>query len=237
MIRFIPFLAALFIRALRATLRVRHINVDAVESLHRAGGHYIIAFWHCHILMMVFCRFQRPICVMISQHRDGEMIARTMEKFRVDPARGSSTRGGTAALREMIRIAAAGSNLAFTPDGPRGPRCVAQVGVVTAARMTGFPVIPIAFIAEHKRRLRSWDRFEVPRPFSRGMFVYGNPIPVPRELDVAGVEEYRVRIERSMNELVDEAEQHFDAVWRSRTLPPTWPPKSAADTGLNLFRE
>ncbi|MHB9001162.1 MAG: lysophospholipid acyltransferase family protein, partial [Thermoanaerobaculia bacterium] len=186
MIRFIPFLAALFIRALRATLRVRHINVEAIESFHRSGSHYLIAFWHCHILMMVFCRFKRPVCVMISQHRDGELIARTMEKFKVGTARGSSTRGGMAALREMIRIAGTGSSLGITPDGPRGPRCVAQIGVVTAAQMTGFPVIPVAFIAEHKRRLRSWDRFEVPRPFSRGMFVYGNPIPVPRELDPAG---------------------------------------------------
>lgn len=237
MTRFIPFFAALFIRALRATLRVRHINVDAVEAIHRSGGHYIIAFWHCHILMMVFCRFQRPVCVMISQHRDGELIARTMENFAINTARGSSTRGGMAALREMIRIATAGYNLGITPDGPRGPRCVAQVGVVTAAQMTGFPVIPVAFVAEHKRRLRSWDRFEVPRPFSRGMFIYGNPIPVPRELDAAAVEEYRVRIERSMNEVVDAAEQHFDEIWRARALPPTWPPKSAADISLNLFRE
>jgi lysophospholipid acyltransferase (LPLAT)-like uncharacterized protein len=237
MTRFIPFFAALFIRALHATLRVRYINFEILESFHRSGGHYIIAFWHCHILMMLYCRFERPACVMISQHRDGELIARTIERFDVGTARGSSTRGGFAALREMIRIAATGTSLGITPDGPRGPRCVAQVGVVTAAQMTGFPVIPVAFIAEHKRRLRSWDRFEVPRPFSRGMFVYGNPIPVPRELDAAGVEEYRARIERSMNDLVEAAELNFDAIWRARALPPTWPPTSAADIGLNLFRE
>lgn len=220
MIRIIPLLAEIFIRVLRATLRVRHINADAIDALNRNGGHYIVALWHCYILMMVSCRFGRPICVMISQHRDGEMIARTIARFRVDTARGSSTRGGRAALREMIRIAAEGSNLAITPDGPRGPRCIAQIGVVTAAQMTGLPVIPIAFIAKHKRRLRSWDRFEVPRPFSRGMFVYGDPIAVPRELEPAESEEYRVLIERRMNDVVEIAERDFDAIWRARALPP-----------------
>jgi lysophospholipid acyltransferase (LPLAT)-like uncharacterized protein len=146
MMRLVGFLAATLIRMLYWTLNVRHARSENIERTPQ----YIIAFWHCHLLMMVKCRFRTPISVLISQSKDGELIARTMAHFEVDAARGSSSRGGSAAMRELIRLARLGTNLVFTPDGPRGPARIASDGVVYAAQMTGLPIIPIAFAAKKK---------------------------------------------------------------------------------------
>ena len=142
----IALLGSLFIRALHATLRVRHVRVENILSTPQ----YIIAFWHAHLLLMLHSRYRRPITVMISQSKDGEYIARVFDHYGVDSARGSSTRGGSAALREMIRAARAGRNIVFTPDGPKGPARVAKDGVVVAAQATGLPIVPIAFAAKKK---------------------------------------------------------------------------------------
>jgi lysophospholipid acyltransferase (LPLAT)-like uncharacterized protein len=146
MVRLAAFLGATFIRLLYWTLRVRHVRVENLERTPQ----YIIAFWHAHLLMMVKCRFRTPISVLISQSKDGELIARTMAYFEVDSSRGSSSRGGSAAMREMIRLARMGTNLVFTPDGPRGPARIASDGVVYAAQMTGLPIVPVAFAAKKK---------------------------------------------------------------------------------------
>lgn len=146
----VPRIASLFIRALHATLRIRHVNAEGIDRLNREGKHYVLAFWHGDLLLMIKSKLEVPVTAMISQHRDGELIARTMERFGARASRGSTTRGGGAALKEMIRIGASGSNLAITPDGPKGPRHVAQVGVVLAAQATGLPVMPVAFAAKKK---------------------------------------------------------------------------------------
>lgn len=140
------FILATFIRMLHATLRVRHIGTEKFERLSQ----YIIAFWHEHLLMMLHSQYGRPIRVLVSQSRDGELIASTFSFYGVDVSRGSTTRGSSAALRDMIRAARAGSNIVFTPDGPKGPRRVAKEGVVYAAQATGFPIVPIAFGAKKK---------------------------------------------------------------------------------------
>jgi lysophospholipid acyltransferase (LPLAT)-like uncharacterized protein len=140
------FLGALLIRLLHATLRVRHVRVENIERVPQ----YILAFWHAHLLLMLHARYRKPIVVLISQSKDGELIARVFDWYGVESARGSSTRGATGALRELIRAAHAGSNIVFTPDGPRGPLRVAKDGVVYAAQATGLPIVPIAFAAKKK---------------------------------------------------------------------------------------
>ncbi len=144
--RILPFLGASFIRLLHATLRVRHTEVQKLEALPQ----YIITFWHEHLAIMLHSRYRRPIRVLVSQSRDGEWIASTFSHYGVDVARGSSTRGSTGALRDMIRAARAGANIVFTPDGPKGPRRIAKEGVVYAAQATSLPIIPIAFAAKKK---------------------------------------------------------------------------------------
>ena len=193
-------LAATFIRLMYWTLRVRHVRSENMERTPQ----YIIAFWHCHLLMMVKCRLRTPIAALISQSKDGELIARTMEQFGADVARGSSSRGGSAGMREMIRLARLGTNLAITPDGPRGPARIASDGVVVVAQLTGLPIIPVAFTAKKRKLLRSWDRMIVPYPFSEALYLYGDPITIPRNADV---QQERKRIERDLNALADAAER------------------------------
>lgn len=188
-----------FLRILNGTLRVRHVRAEHIDNAPR----YIIAFWHECILGALHSRWRKPTTAMISRSNDGEIVAGVVHLYGADTARGSSHRGGPAAMRELLRDVRDGKNIAFTPDGPKGPRRVAKDGVVYAAKMTGLPVVPFHFTARAKTRLRSWDQMIVPRPFTKAVFLYGEPIVVPRDGDV---EEWRLKIERQMNALADEAE-------------------------------
>jgi lysophospholipid acyltransferase (LPLAT)-like uncharacterized protein len=211
----VPRVASILMRALHGSARVRHLGLSNIVALNESGRTYMIAFWHCYILLMVFCRHRKPITVMISRHRDGEYIASTMERFGVAASRGSSSRGGGEALRQMVELSDKGWNIAITPDGPRGPARVAQPGVVVAASRSGVPIIPIAVISDRKTRLRSWDGFEVPHPFSRVMFVYGEPITIPPLSLDDEIETWRLKVETAMCRMSEEAEQRFDELWRS----------------------
>ncbi len=144
--KLVAFIASLFIRTLHATLRVRHAQAKNIEGTPQ----YILAFWHEQLLLMLHSRYRKPITVMISRSKDGEYIARVFDWYGVDSARGSSTRGGGAALRELIREARAGKNIVFTPDGPKGPARIAKDGLVVAAQLTGLPIVPVAFAAQKK---------------------------------------------------------------------------------------
>ena len=181
----ISFVAAGFIRGLRATIRLRHHGDAALREKERQGEHFILAFWHRHLLLMPYSYRGRRISVLVSQSQDGELIARTVARLGIDASRGSSSRGGAVGLRSLLRKAGEGYDIAFTPDGPRGPAAVVQPGVILAAAATGWPVWPVALAATRCRRLRSWDRFVVPLPFSAVHFVYGDPLYVERRGDPA----------------------------------------------------
>jgi len=146
-LKLLALIGSFFIRALNATLRVRHVRV---ENLQNAPQH-ILAFWHAHLLLMLHSRWRRPIAVMISRSKDGEIITRVFESYGgIHAARGSSTRGGGAALRELLREARDGNNLAFTPDGPKGPPRILKEGLIYAAQATALPIVPVAFAAKKK---------------------------------------------------------------------------------------
>ena len=192
----VPFLAAGFIRVLRASLRLRHHGDERLRGWETRGEHFILAFWHRHLLLMPYCYRGRRISVLVSQSRDGELIARTVARFGIDASRGSSSRGGLAGMRALLRKAGEGYDLAFTPDGPRGPAAEVQPGVILAAAATGWPIQPVALAATRCRRLRSWDRFLVPLPLSTVHLVYGEPLAVARRADPAeGVAELKRRLD------------------------------------------
>lgn len=197
--RVLPFLGYLFIRALHATLRVQHVRAENIDATPR----HIIAFWHECVLLSLHSRWRVPTTAIISQSKDGEIVSRVLHLYKAETARGSSTRGGENALRDALRASKAGQNLAVTPDGPKGPRRVVKEGVVKIAQITGMPVVPFHFTARKKKRLRSWDGQIFPYPFSRALYLYGAPIAVPRDGDA---EEWRLKIEKAMNDLADEAE-------------------------------
>jgi lysophospholipid acyltransferase (LPLAT)-like uncharacterized protein len=193
---FVSFAAAGFIRALRATVRLRHHGDERMRMWERDGSHFILAFWHRHLLLMPYAYKGRRISVLVSQSTDGELIARTVARLGIDSSRGSSSRGGIAGMRSLLRKAAEGWDIAFTPDGPRGPLREVQAGVILAAAATGLPILPVAVAATRAKLLRSWDRFVVPLPFSTVHFVYGEPLAVERRGDtVEAAAELKRRLE------------------------------------------
>jgi lysophospholipid acyltransferase (LPLAT)-like uncharacterized protein len=139
---------------------------EHVDALYHQGGHLILAFWHAQQLMVPTGYRGPGANVLISQHQDGEIIARIISRFGHRAVRGSSTRGGALALRELIRLGRSGADLVVTPDGPKGPRQVAKLGVVQLAKATGLPIVPLAFGCSKKNSSRagigSWSRIPGP---------------------------------------------------------------------------
>ena len=202
----VPVLATGLVRFLHRTLRVRHIGREALDALEAKGQRYIHAFWHGRLLLMPYSYRGPRIAILISQHRDGEYISRTMERMGFDTIRGSTTRGGATALRQAVRRIRDGWDLGITPDGPRGPRYQVQPGAIEVARLSGVPVVPVTFSAHPARRMGSWDSFLFPRPFGRGVFLYGEPLWVPRRASEHERETYRRSLEedlRALNERAD----------------------------------
>ncbi|MGC2423726.1 MAG: DUF374 domain-containing protein [Nitrospirota bacterium] len=140
-----PFLGAVLLKLLRLTLRLKVINRPPKDT------QLIFSFWHGRILLMPFMKLSRPSSVMVSRHKDGELIARLVKYFGIASSRGSTTRGGISALKELIKLAREGFSIAFTPDGPKGPRYVVQPGVIQAAKATGLPIYPLTYSARKKK--------------------------------------------------------------------------------------
>jgi lysophospholipid acyltransferase (LPLAT)-like uncharacterized protein len=167
------------------TLRLRIEGREYLDAVAPAGRPYILSFWHGRILPMIFYFRDRGIIVITSENFDGEWIARIIARFGYGTARGSSSRKARAATLQMVRDIRAGRATAFTLDGPRGPARVAKPGAVWLAGATGAPLLPCHVEAEHSWELRSWDRTQIPKPFSRVHLVVGRPIEVPSGLDDA----------------------------------------------------
>lgn len=194
----LAWLAALLVRGIRATVRLRFHGDGELRRREQEDERFLLAFWHRHLLLMPFVYRGRRISVLVSRSRDGELMARTVARFGIDASRGSSSRSGAAGLRDLLRKARAGYDLAFTPDGPRGPAGIVQPGVIAAAAATGWPVIPVALAASRCRRLASWDRFVVPLPGAQVHFVCGPELSVGRgeETEAAAAELAR-RLDRA----------------------------------------
>jgi lysophospholipid acyltransferase (LPLAT)-like uncharacterized protein len=201
-------LGSLYIRFVYLTGRWRVVNGGHAELLWAEGKPFILAFWHGRILMMPKSwRSTVPIHMLISQHRDGQLIARTVSHFGIDTVAGSTTRGGSAALRGMLKFLKAGECVGITPDGPKGPRMRATSGIVTVARLSGVPILPATFSTRWRRLLGSWDRFAVALPFSEGVFVWGDPISVPRDASEEELDHLRLVVEASLNAITVEADR------------------------------
>jgi lysophospholipid acyltransferase (LPLAT)-like uncharacterized protein len=194
-------LGAWLVRVLGASWRIERVNMSERESRFQAGERCVFACWHARMLPFAFTHRGRGIGVLISQHRDGELIARIIGRLGFTTARGSSTRGGEEGVREMLRLAESGRLLGITPDGPRGPAEQVKPGLVYLASRTGLAVVPIASAASRAWCFRSWDRFRFPWPFARVVVGYGAPIAVPRALGEPDVEVWRARIQGALDDL------------------------------------
>jgi hypothetical protein len=184
------------------TTRASREGQEHYERVRREGGNVLFVFWHAHLLPLVHYHRGEDIVVLVSEHADGEYITRVIARHGFGVARGSSTRGGRQGLRQLMRAARAGHDLAITPDGPRGPARVFKPGAMHTARLTGLPVVPLAVAASSAWHVDSWDRFLVPRPLARIRIVYGEPTFVDRDIDDEGV----ARLAAAFGERIDALE-------------------------------
>jgi lysophospholipid acyltransferase (LPLAT)-like uncharacterized protein len=153
------------------------------------GAPFIIALWHGRLAMMHLLRFgNQALVALISSHRDGQLISKCAWYFDISTVTGSTMRGGSLAVRQLIRMAREGHSLFITPDGPRGPCMRLNKGIIDIARISGLPILPAAIGISCGKELDTWDRFVVPAPFSRIDVRWGEPIRVTRESDAAVVQ-------------------------------------------------
>jgi lysophospholipid acyltransferase (LPLAT)-like uncharacterized protein len=174
------------------------------------GGQKIYIFWHEYILCPLALRGNCDITMLLSRHRDAEYLARIAHHMGFDCIRGSSYRGGAAALRELLRTSRS-RHLTLTPDGPRGPRREAAIGPIYLASKLGLPLVCAGIGYDRPWRLKTWDRFAIPRPGSRARAILSPAIEVPPNLDREGLEPYRHGIQRLLNRLTAEAEAWAEA--------------------------
>jgi len=193
-------LGAWALRLLVATLRLRR-EEETVERLWVAGAPLIYVVWHARLLLLPYLYRGRGLRALVSQSEDGTMVAGLLRKFGFVVVRGSSSRGGAQGLRSLARALGDGHSVVLVPDGPRGPKEVLKPGVVTLARLTGVPVVPSALGASSEWRARSWDEFRIPKPFSRCVMRFGEPIAVARISGAESEESARKDIEAALRAL------------------------------------
>jgi lysophospholipid acyltransferase (LPLAT)-like uncharacterized protein len=199
----------LYIRLVYATSRWTMIGREHIEAAQDGGKGVILAFWHGRMLMAAAIRREtdRRVFMLISAHRDGEIIARGVAGFGVDFIRGSAAnpdkpgknKSGASAIAQMLAALKDGGIVGFTPDGPRGPGERVKPGVIRLAQMSGAPIIPTAYSVNRGGKLDSWDRFLLAAPFSRGYYVAGAPIRVPADADANARERLRFELETALN--------------------------------------
>ena len=202
------------IHILGRLVRMREIGEENYLKLEEKGEKYIFCLWHGRMLIPIFVQRGRDIVAMVSQHVDGEIIARTVEKLGYHTIRGSSTRGGGQALREMVLAMRNGAQGAMMPDGPRGPRCDFKVGTFLLAQMTNAYLVPMTHAAEKAWVFNSWDRFTVAKPFSKVVIAYGEPMKVPRRMTEDETADLKAEMEGRMNTLVERAENYLREEWK-----------------------
>jgi len=206
----VPPLAYCVIKLLSWSMRIKVVNDHIQDEYRRRGEPAIGAFWHGRLLMMPAGYRGNKLTILISRHQDGELISRTANYFGFKSIRGSTTRGGFSAMREMLKASRERYDIAITPDGPRGPRYHVQNGIIELARRTGMTIIPLTFSSSRKKLFRSWDRFLFPYPFSRGVFIWGEPVFVPRQINGREFESKRLLLEKRLREITDRADRYFE---------------------------
>ena len=219
-IRIAAFVAALLIRAWMSTMRIRIVSADGLRHpVNPAAERFVYAFWHESLLAPLVCK--PKIRVLISQHRDGELIAQCCHWLGVGTIRGSTSRGGSQALPEMIR-GADDAHLGITPDGPKGPRRELQPGVVMVASQAGLKVVPAGIGFVSAWRMNSWDQFALPKPFSTLVGVVGQPIEVPASLDRREMRAWQQHIQDQLLSMTALAEDWAERLQADREASPPY---------------
>jgi lysophospholipid acyltransferase (LPLAT)-like uncharacterized protein len=207
---FIPLFGWMLIQVMGRTWRFTTLRREEVENAHKEGRPLIYALWHGRMLPLIYLHRKRRVYALVSQHRDGELAARTAHLLGFGTVRGSSTRGGIKGFQDLLKKVTTGFDAVIMPDGPRGPARKVQQGVLRLAQLSGRPIIPITVSASRHYMLKSWDRFIIPKPFSRCVVVYGAPLSLPADASQDLIEEKRTELEECLNRITDEADAFFN---------------------------
>lgn len=194
------------VRMIGATVRIETPGYDKFSDMRKS---IIFAGWHGRTLLAANFFRGKGIWTIISQSNDGDLQNRIFKRFGFHTIRGSTGRGGAKALIECIKILRTGATMAFTPDGPRGPSGVVQDGIMVMAQKSGAVLVPVGVSASRRWLAPTWDKYMIPKPFSRAVMIFGDPIEVPQDGSPEAIELARTTLEKAMHELEQEAERRM----------------------------
>lgn len=208
--RLVCSLLSLYIRLVRLTSTWTVEGTGPRDQLFAEGKPFIIALWHNRIFMMPYAYAEQSdhLCVVTSGHRDGRLVLDTMARFGFDGIPIDS-KDGARATRTIIKRLKDGGHVGITPDGPRGPALEVKEGIIFIAAMTGVPIIPVSYAMKKRRILNTWDRFQVPLPFNRGICRWGDPIVLPKKPDEETREQIRQTLQKTLQDLTASCEQEM----------------------------
>ena len=193
--------------ALCKTLRVSYKNKKVIDDLRKKKQNYVLAFWHGTMLLPWFLHRNGGFAALTSKSKDGDLLAKQLKHWKYKVVRGSSSKGGDVALGIMVDHAKNGYSIAITPDGPRGPEHKFKAGAVIAAKKSGVPVVLMGVGIKSKKKLKSWDKFQIPNPFSIVKVIYSDPAYVDANLSYDETSKVIGECEVKLNELCKEAEK------------------------------
>ena len=207
LIRFLGFVFYIFTNLIGKTVRFQIEGWEILEKVERDGKIPILAFWHNRIFLATYYFRFRGIIVMSSQSFDSEYVARFIQRFGFGIVKGSSTRGGVGGLIEMIRLMKKGFPTGFSVDGPKGPVYQAKTGTLLLAKKTGNPVLPFSVEAENYWTIKSWDKLQIPKPFTRSKIFIAEPINVSKNADDSEMKNKHLELQKKLDEMVRFGEQ------------------------------
>lgn len=204
-------LIAQYIRLVYYTTRWDHVGIKARNALVREGKPFVIVLWHNRIAMMPYAwpTHKWPLTIMASGHRDGQLVINTMARFNIKSIAASSSKGGVTGTKAIMRAMKEGSYIGITPDGPRGPRMRMKDGAIAIARLGRTRITMVTYSTRWRITLNSWDRFCLPLPFGKGTFMWDTGMEVPAKMDKAETEAFRVKLEKALTDLTDEADRRM----------------------------
>ncbi len=189
------------------TLRINFVNNKAIDELEKQNRNFILGFWHGTMLLPWYLNRNKNFAGLTSKSKDGDLLAKILKKWNYKVLRGSSSEGGEVALGLMIDFAKNGYSIAVTPDGPKGPPYKLKAGAVVSAKKAKLPLILVGIGFKKKRYLKSWDRFQIPRFFTRANVYYSDPVYVSENLSHEETSKIIDECEKKLNELQSEAEK------------------------------
>ena len=205
----ICWIGAKYIKFVSLTNSWSFINKKYIENLWKKNEAFILCFWHGRLLMMPLSwNKEKKINVLISAHSDGQLLSKTVKHFNIETITGSSSQGGSEAIRNIIKSLKSGISIGMTPDGPRGPRMKVNSAIIKIASLTGHKIVPLSYSVKKKFFLNSWDKFLVALPFGKGCFIWGKPIKIKKNISTNEDLKLSKRLENNLLKLTKKADNY-----------------------------